>query len=367
MLFLFRQALKSLKFKPLISLFTLLSLAGSYLVLFIGSCYVEDMAVSLYTYKLRNAEQSVLATYYPNGEQITLGEIDTCLDRMLQAQDQCIIQMMRVKNVNSKDRHFYLVSSSFDHFFRYKILAGRMLTEEDWSERKNVCLIDKKQHLDSGIQLDDSIFIYGLQFKVIGIIDSMLFGNNILIPDTWTEQFADLTVRYDIYLELYGEADKYAAVWETIPIKTYSVITGNELYSNALNRMTGLIAFIGGICVLLFLYVVFATYNLLVGRFYLRMKNFSIRLMVGASYRQLILQVYFEILVLSILATLLIFVSEPLVYSFVHDTINHYFGWYTLWFMVFCAIAIPYPLSRRIIRKEYKKKSISYLSGGAVE
>lgn len=367
MIFGFRQALKSLRFKPLISLFTLLSLAGSYLVLFIGSCYVEDMAVSLYSYRLRNAEQSVVATYNLNGEQITLDEVNTHLDEMVRTQDRCMVQLMREQNVNGDDWHFYLVSSSFDHFFSYRPLEGRMFTEADWTGNEPVCVIEKNRQKDKGTRVGDSITIRGQAFKVIGVIDSMLFGHAVLIPDAWTEQLADMAVRYDIYMELPGKADRFAADWETMPISTWSVMTGPEMFSEAVSRMAALVSFIGGICVLLFLYVVFATYNLLSGRFYLRVKNFSIRLMLGASYRQLTVQVYFEILILSVLAMLLVFASEPLVYSFVHETINHYFGWGTLLFMVLCAAVIPYPLSRRIMKREFRKHSISALSGGAAK
>lgn len=367
MVFGFWQAVKSLRFKLSISVFTLFSLMGSYLVLFIGSCYVEDMAVSLYSYKLKNEEQSVIATYHLNGEQITLDEVSTQLEDMIPTQDRCIVQMMRKKNVNGKDWHFYLISSSFDHFFNYRLLDGRMFTDADWAGKEPICVIEKNLQKDSGTCLGDSITIQGQEFKVIGIIDSMLFGHCILVPDTWTEQFSDMTIRYDIYQHLPGKAEQFAIDWKGIPIKTYSVVTGSGLFSDAIGRMSALVSFIGGICILLFLYVVFATYNLLSGRFYLRVRNFSIRLMLGASHRQLTVQVYFEILILSVIAMLLIFALEPLVYSFVHETINHYFGWGTLLFMVFCAAVIPYSLSRKIMRKEFGKNSISALSGGAVK
>lgn len=365
MLFGFLQALKSLRYKPLISLFTLLSLAGSYLVLFVGGCYAEDMAVSLYSYKMKDADQSIVAYYYVNDEQLTSDEIDVQLDQMTRTRNRCIIPWIREQQVNDKDLNYKIVPPSFNQFFNYKLLEGRMFTEEEWKEKRPVCIIEKSRKDLLGVQLGDSIEIQGKQFAVIGIIESMLFGKDVFIPNSWEKDFADLIIRYDVYLQLYEKADKDTIIWETIPIKNYTVMTGQELFSNSIGQMARLIAIIGGICVLLFLYVLFATYNLLSGRFYLRVRNFSIRLMVGANYRQLTMQVYFEILILSILAMLLVFASEPLVYSLVHETINHFFGWGTLIFMVFCAAIIPYPLSCKIMKKEYRKNSISALTGGA--
>lgn len=367
MLFGFFQALKSLRYKPLISLFTLLSLAGSYLVLFVGGCYVEDMALSLYSYKIKNADQSIVAYYYVNDEQLTFDQIDTQIDQMVKTKRRCLIPWIREQQVNDNDANYKLVPPEFNQFFNYKLLEGRMFTEEEWREKSPVCVIEKSRKNLLGVQLGDNVEIQGKQFAVIGIIESMLFGKDILLSNAWKDEFDDMIVRYDIYLQLFEKANKDAIIWETIQIKNYSVMTGRELLSNSIRQMARLIAVIGGICVLLFLYVLFATYNLLSGRFYLRIRNVSIRLMVGANYQQLTIQVYFEILILSVLAMLLVFASEPLVYSFVHETINHFFGWGTLVFMVFCAIIIPYPLSRKIMRKEYRRNSISALTGGAAQ
>lgn len=202
-------------------------------------------------------------------------------------------------------------------------------------------------------------------FRVIGVVQTMEFTGRILLPAAFFNAYEEELYGYRLVIQSNQVETALQGVREHLPLCRISVETGEAHFQSGVASIAQLIILVGGVCLCAFVYALFSAYCVFSARLRASQRSLGIRWMLGATMKQLVAQISLELLALSLCAIVVVFCLEPLVYSLVHATINHVFGWPTALFLVVCACVSSQCMASRMVKQLTKKGILPLLAGGA--
>lgn len=362
------QALKSLRFKPAVTAFTLLGLVGSFLILFLGVCYVEDLIHSLEGFQINNAQHSMVATLY--ADPYETNDMPDAIQQKLHETEGIIniniVTTVMQQHVDGSQRRLLLTDETYANTFNFPVLAGRTFTATEAHTRSGVCIVERDYLMDTGLILGDCVEIDDKKFEIIGVIRTMAYTGALFLPISYIIDYQQDIKRFDIVVTTQQTDSLDSIHWSKIKTGQLQLMDGETYYHQEVGQIMNLIIVVCGIGLFVFIYAMFSVYNMAYARVLVQRKTIGIRLMLGADYLQVWFQLFFEILILSLGAILVIFSFEPLIYRIVHNTINHQFGLRPALMMIGCSFLVSAPMAYRILRKLMKTNICLLVKGESI-
>lgn len=140
-------------------------------------------------------------------------------------------------------------------------------------------------------------------------------------------------------------------------------VTGNEYYANGSGFLIQRSTTITIIGLLILVYALVNLINIQINKLDQQKKGLGIRIALGATYRQIFLQFYFECLILVLAAVALVFCCEPIIEPFVRSMFNHHFGPITFVAMLCVSVISSFFISLTLFRRFRRMEIVEIVKG----
>ena len=366
MRFILSNVFKTISRDKKINAVIVFTLFVAYLFFFLGCCYVEDGIRDLDSFKQVNMENSIYHESFTFTEMQRVSEKDfkAFFDQYDFVEESIVIEKNYiVDSISGETNYIHLIPSNYADFFLFDVLDGRYFTKAEMEEGANVCVVEKSYQDINDINIGDFITINNTELEIIGVIKRNANAGAVFIPQH-TIKSSTLPNQdfqgYVIAATLTDEARRFDIEWEKIGLGG-ELHTAQEYYSNGIRFFLIRSITIFVICAVLLFYALLNLINIMASKLESQKKSLGIRLALGASYRQIFLQFFFECLVLVLIAVCAVFLLEPVIGQVVKSYINHSFGLYSVAAMLIMSVVSSFFISRVLLRKLKKMDVIKII------
>ena len=367
MKFILSNAFKAISKEKKINAVIVFTLFVAYLFFFLGCCYVEDGIRDMDSFKLKQMENSIYydsSTFSGTKQKVTEEEFDTFWGQYDFVEQTTVIEKNHSDDqISGQTQHFYLIPPNYNDFFLFDVSDGRYFTKEEMENGARVCVIEKAYQDTNAVNVGDFININNTELEVIGVIKRNANGGVIFVPNN-TIKSGTLQKRdfqgYIIAAQLTNEMRRFDIQWDQLGLSG-ELYTAQEYYDNGVRFFLVRSTTVFVICAVLLFYALLNLINIMVGKLESQKKSLGIRLALGASYRQIFLQFFFECLVLVLIAVCAVFLSEPAISQIVKPYVNHSFGLYSVAAMLIMSAASSFFISKALLKKLKKMDVIKII------
>lgn len=360
--FYFKNAVYGLKGNKLLNLIVVLSISIGMMYPVIACTISERILRDAKLSEYMDIEHtSVLEFFTPYMEQ---KEIDKKIEGLTEGID--VFGYQAIYTVTAKWNRKYMVttvagySSGFMTLEGNEILKGRLLTEDELSAGKPVCLV-----LASSIhnfKIGDSISFAGTTYEIVGMVYMPKSYGGILIPYNAMEKFIGKNnVQYKVTVHTsqipnINEISKNLNFTNSI----LSIGTASENTKPYYESIWALIKERIGIGLIVLLFAVISMIMIIVGKTIDDQYMIGVKMSVGASGTRVFIETFLQNSILIIIALMIDFILFPIVkhnYSLVHSYPD------TLVFIVMVALCLIISFFVSLLGTAFilKNKSISGL------
>ena len=354
MYFLFENSIKSIKSNIRMNIIIVLTLFVAYQFFFLVCCYIEDGLLGLSMFEMKNISQSILYESQTNLDDdiISSKDIKKFLNKYSFIQDYTFIQYNTYSDVISQDiLSYYLIDENYTDFFEFPIIEGRYFTKEELKGGDKVCVIGEGYQKQTGLNIDDVVYIGDTKLEIIGVMKYIPNFNVNLIPYSTSLSTTNSIIQgYRIAAELTSLEYMNQINWDELGLFG-TAITADKYYSDAKNNLfeRGFIIIILAIIVLI--YALINLINIQISKLEQQKKKFGIEIALGATYKQIFIQFFYECFILVVISILLVFLTEPIVSEKIENIINHYFGSFTFICMLLVSVISSFIISVVLLLK----------------
>lgn len=256
--------------------------------------------------------------------------------------------------------YYSVPDKNLSDFYNFKLISGRFFNDDDLESNEQICVVEE-QLIDSGkAKLGGYYKIGNEEYKVIGVIYTAEFRSRVFIPHI-REVDKDQSIFYNIALQ-YDDINNYKLInWDEL----HGNIQGNQTAIESTNAgimyIKGVLSTFGIIGIILMLYCLINSYNIIVNRVISNSTNYGIYLAVGASPKKIYLQVFMEIFIFALIALILVFVIDSFTSSWIKMVIEHYIGMFSVIVMFFITFLTSFIISSLTARRLMKHSVIDMI------
>lgn len=307
--FTLRQSLKSLAASPFVSAVVTLSLIGGLLAVFLA---------------LGNADEFLFDTqsckYGDDGDYYMWVNADAPLD--VDGLDPADLGAEYIVSTNeyyvndgisSEGIYVRAVDPGFEECFHSRLISGRYFDENDTGA---VIIIELDVAKRRGLSVGDSVSILGVDYEIIGIVKMNAWLSNYIPLKSYIDTqplFGNYFNSHEIVVGSPPEDFNSSRITGTPPERLSNEGWSEDVYWQYIKSAFVKIVTMGivGLCVF-----VYAAMNLMIVadfRSRSRMSELGLRITLGAKPRQLFFESFFEYLVMTLAASLILIAATPLI------------------------------------------------------
>ncbi len=360
------QAINHLKTRKTLHGIMIITFLLGYAALYLGLSYGEGMLAQVQTMQLKKSgyyaqlslteEQRQSGVFAP-----TRGTIDAFLQSRPGVQGYTCVTHVSTGSALGGDsgRYFHMIDPEFPAFYNYSIVGGRFFIPEEFAAADaRVCLAETGV---GGVRVGDSIAIGDAEYTVVGLIASALFRSSVLIPQTGRYN-GDIT-GFDVVMRA-DTALPPPINWDELPF-FQPVTQTTDAYSRGLLRYAGTnFGAVLAVCLVLFAYMMFNTYNILKNKATEDAAGFGVRMALGARWRDVFYQFFLEVLLLMLAGLALLLALDPLLAPLIRTTFEHRLGTLTVGVLLGSCVLSAYVLAKTVLRKTKKRAIMQVIREG---
>ncbi len=323
------QALVHLKRRKWLHIIMIFSFILGYAALYLGLSYGDGLLAQAETTRLKKdgfyAQLSVTEEQRQSGAFApTRGTVDTLLAGRPALQGYACVTNVYYETLGAGDgQYFHMVDAKFPEYYNFFLQEGRFFTSEEFAaEDARVCLAETGVG-GGGVRVGDTLIIGDAAHTVVGVIGSALFRSRVLIPQT--EQYNAYIVGFDVAMQ--ADVTQPPPInWDETPFFRPEMQTV-DAYSAGIAQYTAAnFAAVLAVCLVLFVYMLFNTYNILKNKAVEDAASFGVRMAMGARWRDIFRQFFFEVLLLMLAGLLILLALNPLLAPLIRTTFEHRLG-----------------------------------------
>lgn len=370
MKFILSNVVKTMSKNIKINAIIVLTLFVAYLFFFLGCCYIEDGLRDMESFQQKRMENAI---YYESTadiletkstQKISDKEINELLAKYDFVEDVTAIEKNYIDSpLTGESFSYHLIAPNYADFFFVNILDGRFFTSDEMNDGAKVCVVEKAFRDSKKIDIGDFITIDGTELQIIGVMKRNADSGKVFIPGSTMKNVITRDQHfqgYEIAATLTDEARRFDINWNQLGLAG-ECYTAREYYNNGLQFFLGRSIPIFIICAVLLCYALLNLINIMTGKLEFQKRNLGIRLAIGASYKQIFLQFFFECLISILISVIAIFALEPVINNLVNTHFNHYFGVLSAALMLCASIVSALFISKILIRKLKKMDVINII------
>lgn len=274
---------------------------------------ISDGQETMASYRVKEGNRVAIASTYSHTliDQENMEELSSQLS-FVEAIAPVSIQFTGITYSNDSIKSMVLgITSDYDEFFNLRLLDGKSMEEiQDYFQGKT-CLIGERFQKEHKVNLKDNIYlkINGVTFQIIGVLRNR---DDIYIPYESVVETGLINTQHDIYIRCCAvdDLDKltHFPYFSDMTIQA-SEDRWNSNYGQFLKNLGTILLIIGGIL----MYAVINIIMIILSKFHLDQKKIGIQLACGASKLHIYCENLMETIVLSIIASSLIFAFAPVI------------------------------------------------------
>ena len=359
MCYILKNVFKTIRYKLGLNIVLIISFFIGLYAVFIVVSMADSLLQINFTMSLKN-EYEVSITHISQSNEssltapINVKSIEALLSQYDFVKDKTIIENVRYSDILTDEMSVYycVPDESFSDFHNFKISEGRFFNKDDYNSTDKVCVIEQ-QLMDTGkYQCGSNYMIENEAYKIVGIIYTAEYRGRVFLPklresDKIGPHYYDVAIRYN-------DLNDYMRInWESLNGSVDNK-TAEKYRKDGAAYVQSVLKNFGIIAVVLMLYSLINSYNIIVNRITANSACYGIYLSVGASPKKIYMHIFAEISIYALSALLLIFIIEPIASVFIKQFIEHYVGVFSVCVMAFIALFISLIISlisaRRIMK-----------------
>lgn len=370
MKFLLSHVFKTISKNIKINAIIVLTLFVAYLFFFLGCCYIEDGVRDMESFQQKQMDDSIR---FESGagfsemnatSKISDEEFNALFERYDFVKETTVVEKNYMDDPLSGEAFSYnLISPNYADFFFVNVLDGRFFTADELETGANVCVVEKAFQDRKDVNIGGFITLDGAELQIVGVVKRNADSGKVFIPARTMKNDAARDQHfqgYEVAAVLSDQERRFDMQWDQLGLAG-EFTTAREHYVNGLQFLFRRSIPIFILCAVLLCYALLNLINIMTGKLESQKRSLGIRLAVGASYRQIFLQFFFECLVLILIAVGAIFLLEPVINALIKTRFNHYFGVMSVVAMLGASVVSSFFISRILIRKLKKMDVITII------
>ncbi len=322
MKFIFKQAVRSLVSTPFTTFFLIMTFTGGFFCIYIATGLIDAFLADTYSYMYGergdyyawvNTASTFNAESEPEGVTIASGYLYTGAGF-------------------ENSRYIHGVPYGFESDFHARLTDGRFFEKNDFDEKRNVCIIEQELARKFKMSTGDIYKVMETDFEVVGIVKMNTWSDSVIVPDCilpdipYSETYLQ---NYEIIVKTPAKDFSIDDLLETLTDERYRISLqglSEQIYRQSMIEALGNITLVTAASIFIFMYAFLNLISIAEFRRSTKIKDFGIRLALGASERQLYFESMIEYLIIMLVSVVILFLMTPVVSSVTEDLISWRLG-----------------------------------------